>query len=148
VSRNCLQLSFYTNFVRLIVNNNGYTVERAIHGARQSEFSKSFRITTTINLTQHTEYNNIPPFKYSHLLSFFGGESKPGVNYHLVKTRADLESTLTKPNIVEPTEVQIIEVILDVWDIPWKLAGLLKARGGNMAEYLVEEGFSNAKVKF
>jgi len=50
--------------------------------------------------------------------------------------------------VVEPTEVQIIEVILDVWDIPWKLAGLLKARGGNMAEYLVEEGFSNAKVKF
>lgn len=88
----------------------------------------------------------MPAFKYSHLLTFFGGESKPGVNYHLAKTRTELEEVLTNPNVVEPSEVQIVEIVLDICDIPWILVGFLKGRGGKaMEEYLVAEGFSNSK---
>lgn len=105
------------------------------------------RCPLQIRPSQHhsylAEYNDIPPFKYAHMLDFFGGESKPGVNFHLVKNQRDLESTFTNPNVVTPKEVQIIEVIFDPFDIPWRLAGLLKARG--LEKELIEEGFTNVQ---
>jgi pyruvate decarboxylase len=95
----------------VIINNKGYTIERAIHGAK-------------------LKYNNIPTFDYSLLLSFFGGKSVPGTNYHLALTRDELESAMMSEHVRNPKEVQIVEVKMEPFDIPWKLAGLLKARGG------------------
>jgi hypothetical protein len=49
--------------------------------------------------------------------TFFGGESKPGTNYHLATTCAEFEAAMENANVVEPKEVQVVEVRMGTFDI-------------------------------
>ena len=51
------------------------------------------------------------------MLSFFGGESKPGTNYHLATTCAEFEAAMENENVREPKEVQVVEVRMGAFDI-------------------------------
>jgi len=51
------------------------------------------------------------------MLSFFGGESKPGINYHLATTCAEFEAAMEKKEVREPKEVQVVEVRMGAFDI-------------------------------
>ena len=65
------------NVVILLINNAGYTIERIIHGAHQS-------------------YNDIVPFKYEHMLSFFNmPESEARKSYHRATTKQELEDVFS-----------------------------------------------------
>lgn len=110
---------------RIIVNNAGYTIERAIHGARQP-------------------YNDIPYFNYAHLLPLFTApDSKDdlSLNYHVASTREELESILKIDRVVNPKEIQVLEIRLDPFDLPWKLIKALNIRNPG---YLKREGFPHA----
>jgi TPP-dependent 2-oxoacid decarboxylase len=69
-----------------VINNDGYTVERVIHGLSQP-------------------YNDIPMWKYAEALKFFGPDLKS--ESHLVRTPDELEKLLNDPGFAEPTHPKV-----------------------------------------
>lgn len=97
-----------------LLNNDGYSIERAIWGPEQ-------------------DYNDIcPNWKYTKLLSAFGGEEGTNVNSTLVRTRQDMEDLLANGEFTKSTatKTSLVEVILDPFDYPWILKGQVKIMGG------------------
>ncbi|KAF2199104.1 pyruvate decarboxylase [Delitschia confertaspora ATCC 74209] len=107
--------------VIFIINNAGYTIERMIWGARE-------------------KYNDIVPTRYSHLLPLFFHPS-PEKSFHYAKTKDDLEKVLASPALKSPEHLQLIEMVMDKCDTPWKLGAQLAWRGESTKQYLKREGF-------
>lgn len=88
-----------------VINNNGYTVEREIHGATE-------------------QYNDIPMWDYQNLPFVFGGTSK-NVSVYKVTTENELDKAMTSAR-QDNTRLQWIEVIMDQDDVPVLLKKLAK----------------------
>jgi pyruvate decarboxylase len=87
-----------------------YTIERIIHSAHQS-------------------YNDVVPFNYEHMLGFFNMPPVDAAkNFHRVSTRAEMESVLLMECIRSPQAVQVVEVIMDKVDVPWRLSAQVAMR--------------------
>ncbi|KAK3659996.1 hypothetical protein LTR56_000922 [Elasticomyces elasticus] len=107
----------------ILINNAGYTIERVIHGARQS-------------------YNDIVPFNYSHMLPFFNmPEGEARMNFHRAETKAGLEEILGLEHVRKPKTVQIVEVVMDMMDVPWRLSTQIATRGPAAVKEMQEAGF-------
>ncbi|KAK4554952.1 hypothetical protein LTR86_008100 [Recurvomyces mirabilis] len=107
----------------IIINNSGYTIERIIHGARQS-------------------YNDIVPFDYSHLLPFFNMPAEEAKkNFHRASTKVELEDVLKKEELARPKVLQVVEVVMDMMDVPWGLPTQLAIRGPEVVKEMREAGF-------
>ncbi|KAF1935194.1 pyruvate decarboxylase [Clathrospora elynae] len=104
-----------------VLNNEGYTVERLIWGARQP-------------------YNDIVPHNYSHLLPLYQHPS-PSNSFHSANTKSGLTDILQKPGLKHPQNVQLVELVLDKMDTSWKLGTQLAWRSEAHREYLTSEGF-------
>ncbi|KAN0110591.1 putative pyruvate decarboxylase [Hyaloscypha variabilis] len=85
------------NATVFLLNNDGYTVERLIHGMEAS-------------------YNKVPTWDYGSLFQAFGPKFK--TKYHLVKTPDDLDALLADAEFNEASCAQIVELILDKHDAP------------------------------
>ncbi|RMZ69949.1 pyruvate decarboxylase [Pyrenophora seminiperda CCB06] len=107
--------------ILFVLNNEGYTVERLIWGARQP-------------------YNDIVPHDYSHLLPLYKHPS-PETSYHRATTSQELQAILQKPQLQDLQDVQLVEVVLDKLDTSWKLSGVLAFRSQEHRDYLTREGF-------
>ncbi|KAM0709511.1 hypothetical protein Q7P35_003550 [Cladosporium inversicolor] len=111
----------------IIINNAGYTIERVIHGAKQS-------------------YNDIVPFAYEHLLPFFNMsvEQAKG-NFHRAATKAELEDVLAREQVRDPVGYgkgpQVIEIIVGMLDVPWRLATQVGTRGPEAIKEMRDAGF-------
>lgn len=95
-----------------IPNNNGYTIERIIHGPRAS-------------------YNDVQPWRNLDAPNYFGApRNDPAypVRTKLVKTWKDLNEVLGDPDIQEGHGLTMVEVIMDIDDAPVSL--------GKFVEYL------------
>lgn len=88
-----------------VINNNGYTVEREIHGATE-------------------RYNDIPMWDYQNLPLVFGGTSQTVATYK-VTTAVELAEVM-KTARKDPTRLQWIEVVMDQEDAPEPLKKLAK----------------------
>ncbi|KAI4683850.1 uncharacterized protein J4E84_006689 [Alternaria hordeiaustralica] len=104
-----------------VINNEGYTVERLIWGARQP-------------------YNDIVPHNYSHLLPLYR-HPDPSSSFHHATTLSELSAILEKPQLQNPQNVQLVELVLDKMDTSWKLGTALAWRSEEHKEYLTREGF-------
>ncbi|CAE7014190.1 Pyruvate decarboxylase [Pyrenophora teres f. teres] len=104
-----------------VLNNDGYTVERLIWGARQP-------------------YNDIVPHNYSHLLPLYS-HPNPEASFHRATTKEELRAILEKPQLQQPENVQLVELVLDKMDTSWKLGTVLAWRSEEHKEYLTREGF-------
>ncbi|KAF2634889.1 pyruvate decarboxylase [Massarina eburnea CBS 473.64] len=107
--------------VLFLVNNEGYTIERLIWGAREA-------------------YNDIVPTNYAHLLPLFRHPS-PETSYHFAKTKTELDAVLAKPEVKDPQHLQLVEIVVPKLDTSWRLASTLASRGKEVQEYLTSEGF-------
>ncbi|KAE9987344.1 hypothetical protein EG328_003068 [Venturia inaequalis] len=108
--------------ILVVLNNQGYTIERVIHGARQA-------------------YNNINLAKYEHMLPFFG-HANAAKCYRKVQTKEEFEKkVLGDEELKDPKEVQVVELVLDAFDVPWRLAKIISMRGPESVEKLSKEGF-------
>ena len=90
--------------VIFVINNDGYTVERVIHGAEQA-------------------YNDVQPWSYHRLTDVLGGQSGLGVR---VTTEGELEAALAHAAQVRDRLV-LIEVVMDRMDCPDLLRKLGRA---------------------
>ncbi|MGX7244215.1 alpha-keto acid decarboxylase family protein [Enterococcus quebecensis] len=88
-----------------VINNNGYTVEREIHGATEP-------------------YNDIPMWDYQHLPLVFGG-TKDSVATYKVTTEIELDNAM-KAARKDTQRLQWIEVVMDQEDAPDLLKKLAK----------------------
>lgn len=109
--------------VIFLINNAGYTIERVIHGARQP-------------------YNDIVPYNFSHTLQLFGmPEDEAKANFHRVATKAEFEEVVAKESVRHPNKVQLIEVVMDALDAPWRLVNQVATRGEESIKKMKEAGF-------
>lgn len=104
-----------------VINNDGYTVERLIWGARQP-------------------YNDIVPHSYDHLLPLYHHPT-PTTSFHRATTKAELTAILAKPSLQDPENLQLVELVLDKMDTSWKLGTALAWRSEEHRDYLTREGF-------
>ncbi|MDO5031677.1 alpha-keto acid decarboxylase family protein [Corynebacterium sp.] len=89
--------------VMILVENNGYTVERAIHG-------------------ENAEYNDIAPWNWQHAIDFFGGSPDKAMTFD-VHTSAELDSALTQ-TLQAQDKFVLIEVHTQQMDIPETLRAI------------------------
>ncbi|KAL4745565.1 hypothetical protein BDW72DRAFT_211236 [Aspergillus terricola var. indicus] len=97
------------NVIIFLINNDGYTIERAIHGRNQG-------------------YNNITPWRYLKGLEFFGAPTDGEYAAHTweVRTWGDLDKALTDERMIKGKGVRMVEVFMDRLDVPAPLDRILE----------------------
>lgn len=85
----------------IVINNKGYTIERAIHGPQAG-------------------YNDIASWRHQSLLTFFGAANAEQASREVV-TKEELDKVFSLSEYQSPKNIQLLEVHMDVMDIPWRL---------------------------
>ncbi|CAN9219263.1 unnamed protein product [Alternaria alternata] len=85
-------------------------------------------------------YNDIVPHNYSHLLPLYR-HPDPQSSYHRATTQSELAAILEKPQLKQPQNLQLVELVVDKMDTSWKLGTALAWRSEEHKEYLTREGF-------
>ncbi|GAA5969748.1 hypothetical protein JCM11641_008028 [Rhodosporidiobolus odoratus] len=84
----------------VLLNNNGYTIEKLIHG-------------------ETAKYNDIATWKWQSLLSFFNGYEQPfPTKSWLANTRGELEKILADEDFKKADKIQLLEVKMGLLDAP------------------------------
>ncbi|KAE8419761.1 thiamine diphosphate-binding protein [Aspergillus pseudocaelatus] len=95
------------NVIIIVINNEGYTIERAIHGRKQS-------------------YNDIAPWSHAQALSFFGADDRHAMqSYFSARTWGELDVVLRDKRIQAGTGVRMVEVFMGREDVQGALLRLM-----------------------
>ncbi|KAI1622713.1 thiamine diphosphate-binding protein [Exophiala viscosa] len=89
------------NILIVVINNNGYTIERVIHGPEEA-------------------YNDIAVWNHSAMLEFFGAKNGRACTRE-VRTKKEFDEVASLPEYQRPTSIQVLEVFMDKMDVPWRL---------------------------
>ncbi|KAJ4376783.1 hypothetical protein N0V86_006901 [Didymella sp. IMI 355093] len=81
----------------VVLNNDGYTIERAIHGLNEG-------------------YNDVAPWRYLGAPNFFG--AKEGAFTASARTWSELEAVLANKKLSDGAGLRMIELLLDREDVP------------------------------
>jgi len=81
-----------------VINNNGYTIERMIHGP-------------------NAPYNDITPWKHTQLLDLFGCPKEQQRTFQ-VHTRTELEGLFKKDEFSRGDKIQLVELFMPKQDAP------------------------------
>lgn len=98
--------------VIFLLNNEGYSIERAIWGPNQG-------------------YNDISPgWKWTQLCESFGGTPGKDCVSYKVSTKQQLDELLTSPEFSSHSnKLRLVEVVLDAFDYPWRLRQQVQRMG-------------------
>jgi len=99
------------------INNNGYSIERAINGPKQ-------------------RYNEVSMlWDHQKMLEFFGARKETGIpsKSYKCETVEQLEAVLNDKEFAKAESIQLCEIVMDQFDYPWRLStqvsiGQAKAR--------------------
>ncbi|PVH73681.1 pyruvate decarboxylase, partial [Cadophora sp. DSE1049] len=94
------------NILIMVINNGGYTIERAIHGPEEA-------------------YNDIAAWNHQDMLRFFGAKDGKSCSRE-VRTKEEFEEISRLPEYTQPSSIQLLEIFMDVMDIPWRLKGQIE----------------------
>ncbi|GME35028.1 putative benzoate 4-monooxygenase cytochrome p450 [Neofusicoccum parvum] len=108
------------NILILVLNNNGYTIERAIHGPTKG-------------------YNDIAAWNWQLMLSFFGHKNG-AESSRVARTKAELERILGSIEYVSPRSLQLLEIHMAKMDVPWRLRAQISIIEARMKRGLRENG--------
>jgi len=105
-----------TNRARFLIYNEGFTIERFIHGMK-------------------AEYNDIEKWKYTEVPEVFGASPKQ-VKKFIIKTKEELEKLLQDKTFNEAQGLQFVELWMDKEDAPraLKLTAEISARNNARLE--------------
>lgn len=92
-----------------VLNNDGYEIERIIHGAKM-------------------KYNDIANWDYTMMLPLFAGRTGIKHETHSVKTQGELQSLLDDPEFAKADRIRVIEVFVPKGDAPPALAAILQRK--------------------
>lgn len=82
-----------------VLNNDGYTIERLIHG-------------------ENATYNDVHMWKYSKILDTFNALDHESI---VVNTKGEMEALFSDPEFAKPNKIRLIEVMCDKMDAPASL---------------------------
>jgi pyruvate decarboxylase len=85
------------NVIVFLINNDGYTIERCIHGRKQG-------------------YNDVTPWRYLKAPEFFGAEE--GTYTAVASTYGQLEKILSDDKFVNGTGLRMVEIMMERDDVP------------------------------
>lgn len=92
-----------------LLNNNGYTVERIIHGLDE-------------------EYNDIQPnWDWCGIFKTFGDKKCERHMSRQIVSKEELVETLSDSKLAAQQQIQMYEVILDKYDVPWRFSSLCES---------------------
>ncbi|OJJ54768.1 hypothetical protein ASPSYDRAFT_475662 [Aspergillus sydowii CBS 593.65] len=99
------------NVIIFLINNDGYTIERCIHG-------------------REAKYNDITPWRYLKGPEFFGAPTEGEYAAHTwqVRTWGDLDKALTDERMLNGKGVRMVEVFMERLDCPPPLDKVLAAQ--------------------
>lgn len=103
-----------------VLNNDGYTIERWLHG-------------------KEAKYNDISSWNWTGILDVLGPHIEPKPKSHRVTTKAELDALLSDPEFNKAERMQLVEVIMDKFDAPEALqrqAELSGKTNAYVSEYL------------
>ncbi|KAJ6093297.1 Thiamine pyrophosphate enzyme C-terminal TPP-binding [Penicillium sp. IBT 16267x] len=84
----------------IIINNEGYTIERAIHGRKEA-------------------YNDVPFWRHTKALEYFGADDEAvKENTFTAKTVGELQEVLKNERVKDGKGVRIVEVFMEREDVP------------------------------
>jgi pyruvate decarboxylase len=102
----------------VVINNDGYTVERVIHGPAKI-------------------HNDIATWDYQLMLQFFGASSRS--KSYSARTYAELATILEDKDFQLSEQIQLLECFLDKYDSPLLLSTLVDKGGIRGAAALRQE---------
>jgi pyruvate decarboxylase len=106
----------------MVINNGGYTIERAIHGPEEGKLphgsvvhlqrvaetvfhiSSRQKIQTVANGL--TAYNDIAAWNHQDMLQFFGAKNGKACS-RVVKTKIEFEEVACLPEYIQPSAIQV-----------------------------------------
>lgn len=95
------------NIVIVVINNDGYTIERVIHGRKQA-------------------YNDIASWRYLQALNMFGAtEEEVATNTFSARTWGELKSVIKSGPLLDGKGVRMLEVFMEREDAQGFLLKLL-----------------------
>ncbi|CZR68750.1 related to pyruvate decarboxylase [Phialocephala subalpina] len=89
------------NIIIMVINNDGYTIERAIHGPEEA-------------------YNDIATWNHMGMLDFFGARDGQA-NSRAVRTKKEFDEIVSLTEYTNPKTIQVLEVFMEKMDLPWRL---------------------------
>ena len=100
------------NIIIFVLNNDGYTVERYVHGRK-------------------AKYNDVAPWRYLAAPQLFGADEEGEFAAHTwtIRTWADLDKALNDDRLVNGRGVRMVEVFTERMDAPPTLLSLLRMLG-------------------
>ena len=118
MSISCPSLCHYSTadsrYPSFLINNEGYTIERYIHGFE-------------------APYNDIQPWKYADLIASFGGTSENSKTYQ-VKTKQEAEDLFNDKEFAKADKIQFVEMFMPKEDAPKALKLTAEASAKNNAK--------------
>ena len=100
-----------------VISNNGYTIERVIHGPKQ-------------------RYNDISTlWDHQAMLKFFGAKNSISC---MAKTAQELRNILENDAFRSNNQIQLCEIFMDESDSPWRLTDQIAFTQGNARRKLEE----------
>ncbi|KAJ5798630.1 pyruvate decarboxylase [Penicillium pulvis] len=98
------------DIIIFIINNGGYTIERAIHGRNQG-------------------YNDVAPWRHSLVLQFFGANEKLATeNNFTARNYNELDTILSDDRIQKRKGLRVIEIFMGREDVQGALVDLLNTQ--------------------
>lgn len=96
------------NIIIFIINNEGYTIERVIHGRKEA-------------------YNDVPFWRHAQALNYFGADEEHAKrNTFTARTVGELQGVLAEENIRDGKGVRVVEVFMGREDVQGALLYLLE----------------------
>ncbi|KAF3928844.1 hypothetical protein ABW20_dc0100017 [Dactylellina cionopaga] len=105
-----------------LINNDGYTIEREIHGPEQ-------------------QYNDIcTSWDHMKMFEFFGGRGKSLKSRSVeARTVEELEAILTDNDFIKNDCIQLCEIYVPKFDVPWVLRGQVDAHKARLKAAEVQQ---------
>ncbi|KAG9239283.1 putative pyruvate decarboxylase isozyme 2 [Amylocarpus encephaloides] len=103
--------------VIFVINNNGYSIERAINGPEQ-------------------KYNDVSMlWDHQKMLEFFGARPETGVKSRSFRceTVEEMEKVLGNEEFERADCIQLCEIVMDQFDYPWRLKRQLDIKNAKLA---------------
>ncbi|KAK5056583.1 hypothetical protein LTR84_012115 [Exophiala bonariae] len=107
-----------------VINNDGYAIERAIHGPEQG-------------------YNDVSMlWDHQKMLEFFGAREETGIKgkSRSAKTVEELEDILTDEDFASGKEIQLCEIFMGKYDYPWRLSEQINVAKERMKQAAAASG--------
>lgn len=108
-----------------VINNNGYSIERAINGPEQG-------------------YNDVSMlWDHQRMLEFFGARKETGIGSKSYKcaTVEELEKVLGDEEFKAGKEIVLCEIVMEKFDYPWRLTKQIEIGRARAKELAEKSGF-------